>query len=139
MNIPGFYFDEARGKYFKIQADHLVPQNAKYAKGNVRREKRSTRKRKIEDERQTRRAIQTIQRAPIRRSLLIGAAGLDREHGSYNGAFRSLVHYHQIYASQCKPERVGIRLPGSSRESRVQDAHYVPGKYNMRLFYLRRC
>lgn len=139
MEIPGYYWDEARRKYFRIQADHLVPQDAKYAKGNVRREKRSTRKRKIEDERHIRRAVQTIQRAPIRRSPVIGAAGLDREHGSFDGMFQSFLHYDQIYASQSKPERVEIRLPGSSRESRVQDAHYVPGKNNMRLFYLRRC
>jgi hypothetical protein len=24
-DLPGFYYDEAKGRYFRIQADHLAP------------------------------------------------------------------------------------------------------------------
>lgn len=48
-NIPGFYYDEEKNKYFKITADHLVPdKNVKYSHGSADLQQRQVKKRKIE-------------------------------------------------------------------------------------------
>ena len=36
--LPGFYYDEAKRKYFKIQANHLAPDSSKYSQRSVQRE-----------------------------------------------------------------------------------------------------
>lgn len=74
-NIPGYYYDEQAKKYFKIQANHLVPDGAKYSKGNVKLERRSNKKRKVEEGRVLRREAQTITRARVLRSAVIGGIG----------------------------------------------------------------
>lgn len=37
--IPGFYYDEMRGKYFKIQPNHAATSGSKYTQSSVRRER----------------------------------------------------------------------------------------------------
>lgn len=36
--IPGFYYDEVRKKYFKVQPSHVAPQGSKYSEDAVKRE-----------------------------------------------------------------------------------------------------
>lgn len=121
-----YYFDEEKKKYFKIQANHLVPQGAKYAKESVKKEKRSTKKRKIENERQARREKETIKQAPALKSAAIGGIGLEREHGLSLKTARRLMQCERATISQWMPERVEIKMRDSSPEIRVQDAHYIP-------------
>ena len=35
-NIPGFYYDEAKGKYFKIQPNHAVSHGFKYSAQTIK-------------------------------------------------------------------------------------------------------
>lgn len=79
-NIPGFYYDEEKKKYFKITANHAAPVDAKYSRTNVQREqreKRDLKKRKMED-RLAR--TQTVHRAAVLQSPLLSTA-LKREIG----------------------------------------------------------
>ena len=43
--LPGFYFDEEKGKYFRIQAHHKAPPGAKYTKNAINVENEKKRKR----------------------------------------------------------------------------------------------
>jgi hypothetical protein len=61
-NIPGYYWDEEKKKYFKITADHAVESRQKYTKSNVRHEKQVAKRRKIEQREQEKRQAQTIKR-----------------------------------------------------------------------------
>lgn len=39
--IPGFYYDAEKGKYFRIQADHRAPTGSAYSRSAVKAEKES--------------------------------------------------------------------------------------------------
>jgi hypothetical protein len=78
-NIPGFYFDEEKQKYFKIQANHLLPEFAKYSKGNVEREKRLTKRRKLEYQHERARPVR---RHPLLLNAAISGSRLHRELGN---------------------------------------------------------
>ncbi|GAB7354036.1 hypothetical protein MBLNU459_g4619t1 [Dothideomycetes sp. NU459] len=41
--IPGFYYDPDKKKYFQIQANHVAPQGSKYSRDNVKREHEQSR------------------------------------------------------------------------------------------------
>ena len=41
-NMPGFYFDQAKGKYFQIQPNHIAPKGSKYSEQSVKKEKEAT-------------------------------------------------------------------------------------------------
>lgn len=36
--IPGFYFDETKKKYFKVQANHAAPEGSKYSRVSLQKE-----------------------------------------------------------------------------------------------------
>lgn len=78
-NLPGYYWDEDKQKYFKIQANHQVPTDAKYAKTSVKREDRAKKKRRIAQQEQRIRHTQTVKRASILQHSLLGMAGLESE------------------------------------------------------------
>ena len=40
-DIPGFWYDEERGKYFKIFPNNVAPKGAKYSKEGVEKEKKA--------------------------------------------------------------------------------------------------
>jgi hypothetical protein len=47
--IPGYYFDEEKKKYFKITADHIIPdRNANYSQGSIDLERRKNKRQKTE-------------------------------------------------------------------------------------------
>ena len=79
--IPGFYFDPEKKKYFKIQEAHQLP-HARYSKGSIKKERRkqeaeqetTTRAKKLQEERVVRR----IDRHPL------SSANINRETGSQN-------------------------------------------------------
>lgn len=81
-SIPGFYYDEEKKKYFKIQANHVAPKDSKYAKSNVSREQRETKRRKKEHAQQHVRNRQTVTQSPVLKHPATGGIGITREHGS---------------------------------------------------------
>ncbi|SMR48017.1 unnamed protein product [Zymoseptoria tritici ST99CH_1A5] len=81
-SIPGYYFDEEKKKYFKIQPNHKAPANAKYSKSNATREQKESKRRRIEDHKRQVLHSQTVVRSRLQDDPLIGGTGLLREHGS---------------------------------------------------------
>ena len=81
-NLPGYYWDEGKKKYFKILANHVAPSEAKYSKTNVKNQNRANKKRKVEERKQQAKSKQTVRR-PQHQNFLLGAAGLDRESGRH--------------------------------------------------------
>ncbi|KAG9788610.1 hypothetical protein KCU95_g7268, partial [Aureobasidium melanogenum] len=79
--IPGFYFDAEKGKYFRVQANHVAPQGAKYSQENVRKEKEQSRKRKRSAAHRQKRETQTVRRSKILDSASAAGIGLWREQG----------------------------------------------------------
>ncbi|KAI7201600.1 hypothetical protein KC316_g3992 [Hortaea werneckii] len=78
--IPGYYYDEVKKKYFKIQANHVAPAGAKYSKANVNREKRESKRRRLDERQQAHRYGQTVR--PSRTlSHPLTTASLGREIG----------------------------------------------------------
>ncbi|MCJ1276180.1 hypothetical protein MMC21_003985 [Puttea exsequens] len=76
--LPGFYYDEAKKKYFKILPNHIAPKGAKYSKDAI-----------IQDQRAERQILPASDPGePVRRQKsrvlghpLGGAITLQREHG----------------------------------------------------------
>ncbi|KAK6414580.1 hypothetical protein LTR95_017705 [Oleoguttula sp. CCFEE 5521] len=80
-SLPGYYYDEEKRKYFKIQADAAVPPNARYSKSNVKYEQDAVKKRKLGHQFRTKQAAQTIQRSKILSNATYGGR-LAREVGT---------------------------------------------------------
>lgn len=105
-NIPGFYYDEEKKKYFRIQANHKVPSDSKYAQSNVRQERRQAQKRKRELRFEERRKMQTIRRSRISDgsgSALVGF-GLSRELGVRDAAAADVAMASHLVASTTRVE-----------------------------------
>ncbi|KAF2640655.1 hypothetical protein P280DRAFT_399838 [Massarina eburnea CBS 473.64] len=98
--IPGFYFDTDKKKYFKIQKTHQLPPNAKHSASNVIRE---SRKQKIDKElvlRTQKRRKETI----VRRYSPLIQANLNREIGDRIGSY---------YVRTSWPEACASTLPNT--------------------------
>ncbi|OQN95955.1 hypothetical protein B0A48_17898 [Cryoendolithus antarcticus] len=80
-SLPGYYYDEEKRKYFKIQADAAVPSNARYSSSNVKHEQDAVKKRKLDHHFRTKQAAQTIQRSKILSNATYGGR-LARELGT---------------------------------------------------------
>lgn len=130
--IPGFYFDEEKQKYFKIQANHLVPQGAKYSKGNVKQEIRKAKKQKVDDRKQTKLYQHTVKRSEILQHAITGGAGLHREQGTHSG-LANLDKRDAALTSQFRPKATRVQLPGSSTcpEIHITSATYIPSTKQM--------
>ena len=37
LNIPGYYFDPAKGKYFKIEPTHIAPKGSQYSQQAIKK------------------------------------------------------------------------------------------------------
>lgn len=78
--IPGFYFDKEKKKYFKIQNPHTVPPpGSKYSLENVRKEQKKEKALKDEAARLSKCRKETVVRKYSRDFLT--RASLDREIG----------------------------------------------------------
>jgi hypothetical protein len=107
-NIPGYYWDEDKKKYFKITADHAVESRQKYTKSNVRHEKQVAKRRKIEQRDQEKRQAQTIKRSRLLSIPEYAGVGLHREIGARSSvrdglqaddAFVSQLRYQDVFKS----------------------------------------
>ncbi|KAI9760848.1 MAG: hypothetical protein M1835_000088 [Candelina submexicana] len=88
-DIPGYYFDREKKKYFKIIPNHIAPQGAQYSRENIKRSKDNEKKRKRETE-QARRLKHHIQHSKILKHPLGGAYCLNRETGTQAPAERDI-------------------------------------------------
>src|ERR1700761_8125853 len=131
-NIPGFYYDEDKKKYFKIQANHLVPQYAKYSKGNVKRENRQSKKRKIDEKKRVKRYRQSVKPSPTLQHPVASGIGLLREHGS-SSVSQSLDQRDAALVSNWRPKRTAIKYVGYPDESNYTGtlSHYCPATQQM--------
>ncbi|KAF3387144.1 hypothetical protein F1880_001246 [Penicillium rolfsii] len=115
--IPGFYYDPEKKKYFKIQANHAAPPGAQYSRDSVKRKR-------DEQEEQKRQAHvnQRIARETVRKPSFLHhpVVGVDREIGSRLVSSSELQDRQaSIYASQL-------------RRKRLHNFEPCPGPYNIR-------
>ncbi|KAF2792007.1 hypothetical protein K505DRAFT_376341 [Melanomma pulvis-pyrius CBS 109.77] len=83
--IPGFYFDSEKKKYFKIQqSQHAPPPESKYSHDNIAKEKKKEEEETIHAKHWKQRRRQTIIRSSARN--LLSQASLDREIGHRRGS-----------------------------------------------------
>ncbi|KAK4632288.1 hypothetical protein CLAFUW4_03641 [Fulvia fulva] len=124
-NLPGFYFDEEKKKYFPITANHKAPVGAKYSQANVNAEERQSKKRKLD--RQHERALkkQTVPAARIFKHPLLGGSGLLREHGARqrNGSYDVDQHKSLAQGLVAKETRVVIKHMANAS---ITDFRYMP-------------
>ncbi|GAB7345200.1 hypothetical protein MBLNU457_3580t1 [Dothideomycetes sp. NU457] len=78
--LPGFYYDPEKKKYFKIQANHVAPPNSKYSRENAAKEKERSRKRQKTEKYQAKKLTQTVRRSPLLKSWNARTT-MGREHG----------------------------------------------------------
>ncbi|PGH18862.1 hypothetical protein AJ79_00275 [Helicocarpus griseus UAMH5409] len=79
--IPGYYYDPEKKKYFKIQANHAAPSGSKYTRDAIKsRQEKSLKRKRFEEH------TQRVSKEKIKRSDLLhcplGGALLQRESGS---------------------------------------------------------
>ncbi|KAF2478740.1 hypothetical protein BDY17DRAFT_328261 [Neohortaea acidophila] len=126
-DLPGYYWDEDKKRYFKIQANHLVPEAAKYAKGNVNQERRISKKRKTETQQKAKRQSALMRKAPVLNSSVLGGTGLGRELGVDQRYRQYGMQKDAALVSQWKAERLDVQLPLKYRaDARVRQVHHVP-------------
>ncbi|KAK0938703.1 hypothetical protein LTR29_009671 [Friedmanniomyces endolithicus] len=106
--IPGYYYDAEKKKYFKVQANHVAPVNAKHASSNVGREQRKAKKQKVEDHRRGKQLEQTVHRSRIAHHALLAGTSLTREAGSDLSSGTVLEQRDSAFAHQLRPDRITI-------------------------------
>ncbi|KAK3343780.1 hypothetical protein B0T25DRAFT_615085 [Lasiosphaeria hispida] len=79
-DIPGYYFDAEKKKYFKIEASKTAPESAAWAATNVKRRQLEGREALAKRERVERRAAGRVKRARVLEEALTGGF-LSREAG----------------------------------------------------------
>ncbi|EGC48209.1 conserved hypothetical protein [Histoplasma capsulatum var. duboisii H88] len=98
-DIPGYYYDAEKNKYFKIQANHTAPLGSKYSRDVIKqREQTALRRKRIEDH-SRRVSTETIKRSNMLHYPL-GGKLLQRECGTLP-ASRSFV------SENCAAESLG--------------------------------
>lgn len=116
--------DEEKKKYFKIQANHVAPENAKYSKTNAKLEIRESKKRKREERHQLALRRQTVVKSKSLQHTLLAGAGLQREIGARPHAFqhsqRDLAFVQGLQNSETEIELQGF----APENAKLTDAYY---------------
>jgi hypothetical protein len=120
-NIPGYYWDDEKKKYFKITADHAVESRQKYTKSNVRHEKQVAKRRKIERRDEEKRQAQTIKRSRLLSIPEYAGVGLHRETGGRSRALDG-IHADDAFVSQLRYQDVFV----SELPTPILNAHPCP-------------
>ncbi|KAI7360413.1 hypothetical protein KC354_g8899 [Hortaea werneckii] len=113
--IPGYYYDEVKKKYFKIQANHVAPAGAKYSKANVNREKRESKRRRLDERQREHRYGQTV-RPSGTLSHPLTTASLGREIGLREPSGDQAARESYI-VSALKPEILQVEPPNPTTSS----------------------
>ncbi|KAK4984855.1 hypothetical protein LTR50_006326 [Elasticomyces elasticus] len=93
--IPGFYYDAEKKKYFKVVANHLAPQGAKYSHDGVKEERRKAKKRKLDEVTSSKRQVECVRRSRALLHPSTAGIALSRELGYHR---RSETHDAQVAA-----------------------------------------
>jgi hypothetical protein len=130
------YYDEQKGKYFKIQADYKLPAGSKYAASSVAQSKRETKKRKREQRDQQARERETVRRSRVLQSPSSTAFALRQETGVQRPT-RDLADRDAFFLANLRPTMYYIEPPPNDcRHGHLLDA--IPngltdeGKYQER-------
>ncbi|KAK1062429.1 hypothetical protein LTR74_010268 [Friedmanniomyces endolithicus] len=119
--IPGYYYDSEKKKYFKILANHVAPVNAKHAASNVGREQRKAKKHKVEDRRREKQLQQTVHRSRVAHHPLLAGTSLTREVGSDMSSTAVLEPRNAAFVNQLRPDRVHIPADAGRSTSSILD------------------
>ncbi|CAO1602277.1 hypothetical protein XANCAGTX0491_005903 [Xanthoria calcicola] len=122
--LPGYYYDEEKGKYFKIIPDCASATASKYSKTALARTEHHRHELKRRELQQRRQKEHHIQRSGILRlHPLGGMLSLDREHGTHEGHLRSAAL--EIWAKQLRKYDF-VQWPGSSRSNNPRSIrHFI--------------
>ncbi|KAJ5093133.1 hypothetical protein N7456_008994 [Penicillium angulare] len=102
--IPGFYFDPEKKKYFKIQANHAAPAGATYSKDTVKRKRTEHEKQQQKQKLAERVAKEKVRKDSFYHHPLVGG---DQEIGSRLPSTTTRQDQQaRIYASQIQRERL---------------------------------
>ncbi|KAJ5963892.1 uncharacterized protein N7479_003768 [Penicillium vulpinum] len=99
QDIPGYYYDEAKKKYFKIQANHVAPPNAQYSQQSVKRKRSELTEREKKARFRQRESQETIQKAVSLKHPLIN---IQREIGAIESSGARQEQQARIQASQLR-------------------------------------
>jgi hypothetical protein len=83
--VPGFYYDPEKQKYFKIQSSHLVPSGAKYSRSTVSHVRASELRETQRATDATLRRETLVQRSKVLQHASTAGVGLQREISSRLG------------------------------------------------------
>ncbi|KAK4216263.1 WD repeat-containing protein 21 [Rhypophila decipiens] len=79
--IPGYYYDEEKKRYFKIEASRTAPEQASWASGNVKRRRLEDEKEEAKREREAKNAGRIKRAVGVWDQPLVGGCFLKRELG----------------------------------------------------------
>jgi WD40 repeat protein len=131
-SLPGYYWDEDKRKYFKIQASHVAPQGAKHTKESMKTDLRKAKKRKLESKKEAKRYQHTVKRSHVLQNAIIGGTGIHREYGSTEPS-SSVDQLDAAILSQFRAKIMEVRLPGfeGCPHIRLTSATYLPATGQM--------
>jgi hypothetical protein len=128
--IPGFYFDPQKQKYFKIEKNQYAPEDAPYSQQQVMRAKRIRQQK--EERRKIRvaheKANQIVRRSRLLQSAAVTGVALEREHG-ISGSPHIRHRIGSAVVSQWRPQPLVLdwgSSPKADRNMSFLDAHYIP-------------
>ena len=80
--LPGYYYDEVKNRYFKIQESHLAPPGSNHSRGAIKRGTQLALARKREQDRDQLEREQTIQPSKLLQHSLLGRELGSRKDGT---------------------------------------------------------
>ncbi|KAL2013391.1 hypothetical protein VTN00DRAFT_916 [Thermoascus crustaceus] len=116
--IPGFYYDPEKKKYFKIQANHVAPPGYQYSEGAIKEKKLEEKRRKHKSHHSRRIATERIRRAITLEHPLIG---VQRELGWQRASSRDTFEKQgKAYASNLRRKELHRYSPwGTSGDNTI--------------------
>lgn len=115
LHLPGFFYDTEKRKYFRIQADHQAPANAKYSASQVARGERETKKRRSAVEDEQVRSRQTVRRSAALLDPQTGGIGLAREIGIHKSS-ESRSERDAAFVAGLQPATLRVTPPNDTCE-----------------------
>ncbi|KAM7200539.1 hypothetical protein V8F20_005270 [Naviculisporaceae sp. PSN 640] len=85
LEIPGYYYDEEKKRYFKIEDNRTAPPEASWSSGNVKRRKIESKEAEMKKEREARNAGRVKRADKVWGEPLLGGCFFAREIGGLRG------------------------------------------------------
>ncbi|KAJ5892197.1 uncharacterized protein N7473_008425 [Penicillium subrubescens] len=115
--IPGFYYDPEKKKYFKIQANHVAPPGAQYSQASVKRKRNEQEEQERQAHVSQRIARETVHKPSFLHHPLVG---VDREIGA-----------RRVSSSELQDRQASVHV-SQLRCKRLHDFEPWPGPWNIR-------